>query len=98
MNLEYLKSLGFQLNGGNVDYKNVNYGRFTLSGAILTDAGRAKVEELEAGDPPPVTAEPKKPAAKKAAAKKAEPAADAAATPAGDNADLLSGLGSLVDD
>lgn len=71
MDLEHLKALGFSLDGGQVDYKNRNYGFFTKHGAVLTEEGEELVAQLEeeSGLGVKPAAEPKKPAAKKAAKK-----------------------------
>lgn len=47
MDLERLKTLGFNLICGQVDYKGKNYGIFNHHGALLTDEGDALVERLE---------------------------------------------------
>lgn len=47
MDLERLKTLGFTLMCGQVDYKGKNYGIFNHHGALLTDEGDALVERLE---------------------------------------------------
>ena len=47
MDLERLKTLGFTLICGQVDYKGKNYGTFNHHGALLTDEGDALVERLE---------------------------------------------------
>ena len=101
MNAVYLRSHGFDLSTGYVyrDYKTM--GTFDANGAHLNEVGMARLAELEAPEPAPVSAEPvKKPAAKKAAKKAEAPAEPAADTPppADAESDLLSGLSGLVDD
>ena len=100
MNADYLRSHGFDLSTGHVYRDNKTMGTFDAHGIYLNEACHARLAELEAPEPPAVSAEPvKKPAAKKAA-KKAEAPADPAppAPPADAESDLLSGLSGLVDD
>lgn len=47
MDLERLKSLGFCLIAGQVDYQGKNYGSFNAHGALLTDEGDELVAQLE---------------------------------------------------
>lgn len=51
MDIERLKSLGFELSVGQVDYRGRTYGTFNQHGAMLTDAGRELVDQLLAKTP-----------------------------------------------
>ena len=97
MDVERLKTLGFTLMCGQVDYKGKNYGTFNHHGALLTDDGDALVERLEdeAARGAKAKAAPAAPApAAKTGRKKAEgaPAAPAADPTASDMEADLNGL------
>ena len=52
VNIVMLLEMGFQVVGGQLDYKNVNYGQMTVDGPLLTPDGEALVQSLDAGVSP----------------------------------------------
>jgi hypothetical protein len=48
---DILLDLGFQICGGQIDYKNVNYGVLTKSGPELTDDGVIMAHQLYSPSP-----------------------------------------------
>lgn len=77
MDIQRLLNLGFHSTGGQIDYRNVNYGVALKDGtASLTPEGEELVAELEGGEPVARKAPAKKAAAKKAAPPIETPPAD----------------------
>lgn len=100
MKHDQLIALGFDICGGQVDYRGKNYGMLTVTGVALTPEGEELIAELQGGDGPkaPVAAAAAK-TTRTRAAKNATAAAPAAPTePAGEDetADLAGQLASLA--
>lgn len=52
MDIDQLLALGFDCCGGQLDYKQKNYGFLAKDGPVLTPEGQALVAELTAEAPP----------------------------------------------
>ncbi len=98
MDLERLKSLGFCLIAGQVDYQGKNYGTFNAHGALLTDEGDELVAQLEDDAARGQTKTATRAAAPKAArGREAKPTAPPAAPdPAPEESGLADGLGGML--
>ena len=46
MDAKELESLGFTISGGQIDYKNKNYGRLSPSGPLILPEGEDLIAEL----------------------------------------------------